>query len=371
METLIIKQDGCAAHNAQSNNFIDFLPVVIQKHYVRNDRERLNRTGITFYCLGRWVHRMKGCKVRRPLAYITINFLTAIIFASGCSVAPVLRVIINYRNDKLQGPPGVVARVEDISIPGPAGEMKLRLYTPWDGNQLPILIYLHGGGWVFGNLDNSDTLCRYLARNAGCLVVSVDYRLAPKHKFPAAVEDAYCATLWTSQNAERINGDAARIAIGGASSGGNLAAAVCLMAKERGDPPLIFQLLAFPATNIATLKTDSYRTYAKGYGLTKFHVQWFRKQYLAREEDGTNPYASPLLAGDLRNLPPALVLTGEYDVLRDEGEAYAIRLKDEGVPARYIRYAATGHMAYWTISADNAGEAVQQSVLALQKAFSP
>jgi len=202
-------------------------------------------------------------------------------------------------------------------------------------------------------------------------VVSLDYRLAPKHKFPAAVEDAYCATFWAAQNAECINGDATRIAICGISAGGNLAAAVCLMAKDRGGPPLIFQLLAYPATNIATLETDSYRTYAKGYGLTKFHMQWFRNQYLANEEDSTSPYASPLLAADLSNLPPALVLTGEYDIVRDDGEAYAKRLKDAGVPARYIRYAGAGHMAYWTVGTDTAGDPVQQSVSALQKAFSP
>lgn len=308
--------------------------------------------------------------MRRPLAYIIITLLTAMIFVPGCSVAPFLRVIINYRNDKLQGPPAPVARVQDISIPGPAGEIPLRIYTPREGSRLPILMFLHGGGFTFGSLDNCDTICHHFARNVDCLVVSVDYRLAPRHKFPAAAEDCYAATLWTAKNAERINGDAARIAIGGQSSGGNLAAVVCLMAKDRGEPHLIFQLLAYPVTNLATLETDSYRTYAKGYGLTRFHAQWLRKQYLAHPEDGANPYASPLLADDLSNVPPALVLTGEYDVLRDEGEAYAIRLKQEGVPARYIRYCGKGHMAYWTLEAETAGDAVQQSVAALQHAFS-
>ena len=311
---------------------------------------------------------MKGCMMRR-LAYIIISFLTVIPFAAGCSVAPVLRVITNCRNDRLRGYPVTVARVEDMHIPGPAGEIPLRIYTPREGSPLPILIWLHGGGWTFGNLNCFDALCTHLARNVGCVVVAVDYRLAPRHKFPAAVDDSYAATVWTAQNAACINGDASRIAIGGGSAGGNLAAAVCLMARDRGGPHLIFQLLAYPSTNIATLETDSYRTFAKGYGLTKFHCQWFCKQYLKHAEDGANPYASPLLAPDLGNVPPALVLTGEYDVLRDDGEAYAKRLKDEGVEARLIRYAGKGHMAYWTVTGDSAGVAVNQAVEELKEAF--
>ncbi len=325
------------------------------------------------YCFlpeGEGSQSMNGCRMRR-LVCLTIFCLTVITVATGCSVAPVLRVILNYNGNKLQGPPGAVARVENIRIPGPAGEIPLRIYTPFEGSSLPVLIYLHGGGFTFGSLDNCDTLCSHFARTVGCLVVSVDYRLAPRHKFPVGVEDAYAAALWTAQNAERINGDAARISIGGQSSGGNFAAAVCLMAKDRGGPHLIFQLLAYPSTNLATLETDSYRTFAKGYGLTKFHAQWFCKQYLAQPGDGAHPYASPLLAPDLGNLPPALVLTGEYDVLRDDGEAYAKRLKDEGVEVRLIRYAGKGHMAYWTVTGDTAGDAVNQAVDALKEMLWP
>jgi acetyl esterase len=289
--------------------------------------------------------------------------------ANGCSVAPFLRGILNHAHENRQGPRGEVARIEDIRIPGPSGEISLRIYTPREASDLPILIYLHGGGFTFGSLDSIDVLCRHFARNIDCLVVSVDFRLAPKHKFPAAVDDVYAAALWTAHNAKRINGNASRIAIGGQSSGGNLAAAACLMARDRGGPHFIFQLLAFASTNIATLETDSYRTFAKGYGLTRFHAQWFCKQYLKHPEDGANPYASPLLAPDHGNLPPALILTGEYDVLRDDGEAYAKRLKDEGVEARLIRYAGKGHMAYWTVTGDSAGVAVNQAVEALQQAF--
>ncbi len=328
------------------------------------DRNVLHMNGITFYGSGGLIERMK-----RLLSHITICLLTGIIFSAGCSVAPALRMVIDCRNDRLQGTPGSLARVEDMRIPGPAGEIPLRIYTPREGNNLPILIWLHGGGWTFGKLNCFDALCSHFARHVDCVVVSVDYRLAPKHKFPAAVDDSYAATVWTAQNAARINGDFSRIAIGGGSAGGNLAAVVCLMARDRGGPHLIFQLLAYPSTNIATLDTDSYRTFAKGYGLTRFHAKWFRRQYLKREEDGSNPYASPLLAPDLGNVPPALVLTGEYDVVRDDGEAYAQRLRDEGVEVRLIRYAGKGHMAYWTVAGNTAGVAVNQAVNALKEVF--
>ena len=307
--------------------------------------------------------------MRRRATYLTISFFIVILLAVGCSVTPsVLRIFMNART--VEGTPAAVAQVEDITIAGPGGQLPLRIYTPAGTGPFPLLIYLHGGGWVFGTLDQSDNVCRYFTSKVGCIVISVDYRLAPKHKFPAAVEDAYCATQWVAENAKRITGDPARIAIGGASAGGNLAAVVCLMAKDRSGPSLVFQLLAYPPTNIATLETASYRDFARGHGLGKSHVKWYRKQYLANEEDAKNAYASPLLADDLSNLPPALVLTGEFDVLRDEGEAYAKRLKQEGVPARYIRYANMGHIAHWTIESDQAGDALHQAALALDDAFS-
>ena len=193
--------------------------------------------------------------------------------------------------------------------------------------------------------------------------------MAPQHKFPAAVEDAYTATKWASEHATEINGDSSRIAVGGESAGGNLAAAVCLMIQDRGGPSLVLQLLAYPATNLASLETDSYRTFAKGYGLTKFHVKWFRKQYLADEQDRNNPYASPLLAENLSEVPPAFVLTGEFDVVRDEGELYVMKLKEAGIPARFIRYANKGHMAHWKNSSGKAGEAPYQADFALQPVF--
>ena len=308
--------------------------------------------------------------MKRRATYLTMSCLIVILLTVGCSVtSSVLRVFINARALQLEGPPLTIAQVEDITIPGPGGEIPLRIYRPEGAGPFPLFIYLHGGGWVFGSLDRSDNVCRYFANKIGCIVISVDYRLAPKHKFPAAVEDAYCATQWVAENAKRFKGDPARIAIAGASAGGNLAAAVCLMARDRGGPSLVFQLLAYPPTNIATLETASYRDYGRGYGLAKSHVKWFRKQYLKNNEDARSPYASPLLAEDVTNLPPALVFTAEFDVLRDEGEAYAERLKREGIAARYIRYAGKGHAAYWKAS-DEAGEALHQAAFALDDVFS-
>jgi acetyl esterase len=371
MKLLAIKQDDGRAHNPQHNNFIDFLTVVIQKHSIHNGQAYNEFEGISFYCLIVSTHRTKGCGMKRLLLRITLSLITGILCTACCSVAPVVRLVIDCKNDKMQGVHVTLARVEDIRIPGPAGEIPLRIYTPREESPLPVFIWLHGGGWTFGKLNCFDALCAHIARTVGCVVVSVDYRLAPKHKFPAAVDDSYAAAAWIAQNAASINGDPARIAIGGGSAGGNLAAAVCLMARDKGGPTLIFQLLAYPSTNIATLETDSYRTYAKGYGLTRFHAKWFRKQYLKDEKDGSNPYASPLLAPDLSNLPPALILTGEYDVVRDDGEAYAKRLREAGVETRLIRYDGKGHMAYWTIAGDTAGVAVEHAVETLQKVFRP
>ena len=245
----------------------------------------------------------------------------------------------------------------------------MRIYTPEGTGPFPMLMYFHGGGFVLGNLETCNNACHFLSKTVGCIVIAVDYRLAPEHKFPAAVEDAYTATAWAADHTEEINGDASRLAVLGESAGGNLAAAVCIMARDRGGPPLVFQMLAYPPTNLDTLETDSYHKYAKGYGLTKFHASWLRNQYLGDEKDGKSPYASPLLAENVRGLPPALVLTGECDVLRDDGELYVERLKEEGVQARFIRYADKGHMAYWMTPSGAAGDAQYQVAFTLEAVF--
>ena len=241
---------------------------------------------------------------------------------------------------KLRGKPlklQAVLRVENRAIPGADGDIPVRIYTPKSSAPLPVLVYFHGGGWVLGDLDAADPICRSLANGAECVVVSADYRLAPEHKFPVAVEDAFAATRWVAQNAAAIGGDTDRIAVAGDSAGGNLAAAVALMARDRGEPHLAYQLLIYPVTQYG-FDTESYRQYERGYGLSKDDMVWFWDRYLPRAADGQNSYASPLLAGSLSHLPPALIVTAECDVLRDEAEAYAARLEKAGVPVRLWRY---------------------------------
>ncbi len=235
------------------------------------------------------------------------------------------------------GGPEPVHKVEDRQIPGPAGGLPVRTYTPAGKGPLPVLVYFHGGGWVLGDLETHDSTCRTLANAAGCIVMAVDYRLAPEHKFPAAPEDCYAATKWVVLNAASFGGDPTRIAVGGDSAGGNLTAAVALMAADRGAPTLVYQLLIYPVTNYA-FDTPSYRENADGYLLTREAMQWFWGHHLANENDGQNAYASPLRARDCRRVPPALVITAEFDPLRDEGEAYAARLREAGVPVEVKRY---------------------------------
>ena len=304
--------------------------------------------------------------MRRPLNYLTAAMLVVFLIAS---CAPTLRTAVNFKAKTFQGTPEEIAKVENLNIAGSEAQIPLRIYTPEGSGPFPILVFMHGGGWVIGSLDTCDKICRFLANRVFCIVISVDYRLAPKYKFPAAVEDVYSAVQWVAENATRINGDPNRIAVGGASAGGNLTALVCLMSKHRHGPSLVFQLLAFPATNLASLDTDSYRDFGKGYGLTKSHVKWFRKQYLNSEDDRKNPYVSPLLADDLTGLPPALIITGKYDVARDDGRAYATRLKQEGVSVRYKCFAG-GHMAHWGVKSDKAGAALHAAASALSAAFS-
>ncbi len=270
----------------------------------------------------------------------------------------------------LSSEPEVVANVENLTIPGPGGEIPLRIYTPGGDSPFPIFVFFHGGGFVLCDLDTHDNLCRSLANRACCVVVSVDYRLAPEHKFPAAVEDAYAATQWVAKNAHRINGDPTRIAVGGDSAGGNLAAVVAIMARDQDGPTLKYQLLMYPVTDVSSSNTDSYRNYADGYFLTKGDGEWFCEQYLNCEEDRLNPLASPLLAPDLSGLPPALVITAEFDVLRDGGESYAKRLKKAGVSVKCTRYKG---MIHGFMSMDGllnqARNGIEEASAALREAF--
>src|SRR2546428_1392607 len=212
------------------------------------------------------------------------------------------------------GEGGAVARVETRAVPGRRGEIPVRVYTPEGRAPFPVLVYFHGGGWVIGSLETHDGICRHLANAAGAVVVSVDYRLAPEHPFPASGEDAYAATRWVAANAAALGGDPRRIAVGGDSAGGNLAAVVSLMARDRGGPPLVFQLLVYPVTDLPSANA-SYRENAEGYFLTAKSMHWFFAHYCGANPDASDPYLCPLRAKNLRGLPPALVVTAEFDPL--------------------------------------------------------
>ena len=242
----------------------------------------------------------------------------------------------------LAGPAEAVASFSDLDVPGPAGAIPARLYRASLDAAAPVLVYFHGGGWVIGDLDIYDGLCRSLARAAGCAVFSVGYRLAPENKFPAAVEDCYAATVWLSGEASRLGLDASRIAVGGDSAGGNLAAVISQIARDRGGPPIVFQLLVYPVTD-ASLDFPSAKDPAKDALLTTSDMRWFWNHYLRDASDGGSPLASPLRAAHMEGLPPALVITAEFDPLLDEGEAYAARLREAGVPVTLTRYEGMPH----------------------------
>ncbi|MEV1047514.1 alpha/beta hydrolase [Streptomyces sp. NPDC049916] len=240
------------------------------------------------------------------------------------------------------GTPEQVRQVTDVSIPGPGGPLPVRIYRPSDEGPLPVLVYFFGGGWTLGSLDTGDAICRSLTNAVGCLTVAVGYRLAPEHKFPAAPDDCFAGVRWAVEHAGRYGGDSSRVAVGGDSAGGNLAAAVTLMAKDAGGPELVAQLLVYPNTD-QFADTPSLRESIDPLLFNRRSVQWYWDNYLASPGDGGHPLASPLRAPDHSGLPPALVITAEYDPLRDEGEQYAARLRESGVPVESARYQGVAH----------------------------
>jgi acetyl esterase len=234
-------------------------------------------------------------------------------------------------------------RTEDRMIPSEGGLMRCRIFYPDGKGPFPILVYCHGGGWVLGGIESCDSFCKLLAALAGVVVVSADYRLSPESKYPDAVNDAYAAVLWAHENAASFDGDASRLAVGGDSAGANLVAAACLSAKEKQCPPIRYQLLIYPVLDYYLPGTRSYRDNASGYFLTREHMAWFWGHYLREGEDIDNPHICPLRASDLSNLPDAHILTAEFDPLRDEGEAYAQKLRDFGVNVRLDRFEGVMH----------------------------
>ena len=238
-------------------------------------------------------------------------------------------------------PPTAVGAVDERRVPGPGGEIPVRLYVPDGPGPHPLVMFFHGGGWVVGDLDSHDETVRRLCAGSGAAFASVAYRLAPEAPFPAALEDCYAATAWAAGMAPALGLDPARIAVAGDSAGGNLAAALCLLTRDRGGPALCHQVLAYPVAG-ADLATESYRRHGEGLFLTRHMMRWFWDQYVPRAADRANPLAAPL-AGDAAGLPGATILTAEYDPLRDDGAAYAQHLEAAGVPVAYREFPGMIH----------------------------
>ena len=242
--------------------------------------------------------------------------------------------------------PPEIGAVKNLTADGPGGPIPLRVYRPAgvaSGASLPALVYFHGGGWVIGDLDTHDVQCRQVTAEAGITVVAVDYRLAPEHKFPAAVDDAWAATRWVVSHASALGVDGRRIAVAGDSAGGNLAAVVALLARDAADGPAIaLQVLVYPVTDLSS-ESKSYNDFAEGYMLTRDSMRWFKNHYLKSAGDAEDWRASPIRAKSLAGLPPALVVTAGFDPLRDEGAAYAARLTEGGVRVDYVCYGGMIH----------------------------
>ena len=254
------------------------------------------------------------------------------------------RAEVDRMSEGCEAEPPEVAAVVDGTIPVPGAALKVRRYRPLgvEGKSLPTLIYYHGGGWVIGNIETHDSTCRRIANKSRCQVISVDYRLAPEHPFPTPIEDSLAAFRHIRDNAALYEADPARLAVGGDSAGGNIAAVLCQACKQTGEPMPAFQMLIYPATD-ARRQSASRRLFAEGYFLTEDLMDWFWKAYAPADADLTDVRLSPVLAEDVSGLPPAFVLTAGYDPLRDEGRAYADRLIDAGVKTTYVNYPGTIH----------------------------
>ncbi|MEQ8785880.1 MAG: alpha/beta hydrolase [Pirellulaceae bacterium] len=268
--------------------------------------------------------------------------------AAKANIPPLETVSVAEARDQMDlassvlGPKAKLPAIDDHRTDGEPS-IPVRVYYPQsDAGAAPAIVYFHGGGFVIGSVETHDAYCRALAEASQCVVASVDYRLAPEHKHPAAVEDAYAATCWIAENAPRLRIDARRLAVAGDSAGGNLAAVVALMARDRGGPALVHQVLIYPVTD-AVCDRASYHEFAEGYMLTRAAMRWFWNHYVQDESFNSHPHVSPLHAESLAGLPSALIITAEYDPLRDEGEAYADRLMASGVDTTLSRYGGMIH----------------------------
>jgi acetyl esterase len=302
-----------------------------------------------------------------PQVRAHMDSLAALNLPAG-TVSPAEARLAMLRRPVPAGAP--VARVEDHAVETASGhQIPVRVYVPDGARDQGVLVYFHGGGWVVGDLDTHDHLCRELANAARCAIVAVDYRLAPEHRYPAALDDCEAAYRWVLANAVRFGGSARNVAVAGDSAGGNLAAALCLRARNQQGPPPVFQLLLYPVMD-CDFERASYVENGQGYGLTTDGMRWFWDQYLRGPADQSDECAAPLRAADLSGLPPALVITAEFDPLRDEGEAYGERLRAAGVPVEVHRYPGMNHgfmSNFWVVDAGKA--AIAESAAALNQAF--
>jgi acetyl esterase len=287
----------------------------------------------------------------------------------GSVPAESLREGLRNTVKRFPGKPVPIFHVEDRSIPGPLGDIPLRVYRPSEEVSLPIVVYYHGGGFMMGDLDIYDSICRKISNRSRAIVVSVAYRLAPEHRFPAAVNDAYTALEWVAQNSGEISGDPARIAVAGDSAGANLAAVMTLKSRDLNGPKLAFQVLFYPNTNMTDLRTNSMEEYGEGYLWTRAQIEFNINQYLPAAAERSLRDASPLLASDHKGLPAALIITAGFDPFRNSGEAYARKLDEAGVPARLSRYEGVIHGFLSLPFVRKADRAIDESAAALREAF--
>jgi acetyl esterase len=263
-----------------------------------------------------------------------------------------------------------MAQVAERDIDGPGGPIRLRIYTPKGRGPFPLMVFFHGSGFVLCSLDTHDGMCRNLAAGIGCVVVSVDYRLAPEHKFPAGPDDCLAATRWAAAHAGELGADATRIMLSGDSAGGNMAAVTALRVRDEGGPALAGQMLLYPVTDYHTPGTPSYQENGEGYGLTRDTMEWFWAHYLGDAAQAAHPHASPLRASDLSRLPAAYVVSAEYDPLRDEAERYGERLRAAGVATEITRRPGMNHgFLFWVGRVGGADRAMAEACAWAREVF--
>ncbi|GJM14492.1 MAG: acetylhydrolase [Pseudohongiella sp.] len=279
------------------------------------------------------------------------------------------RIMYDKASEVLKGPNPDMHSIEESSAPGVAGDIPLRIYRPNAKRDLPLLVFYHGGGYVIGSLDSHDIVCRGISLQAECVVIAVDYRLAPEHKYPAAVEDAWSALEWIAQNSDSLGFDAARIAVGGDSAGGNLATVVSLMARDKGLPSLCLQLLIYPGTDLEC-GYPSHDSFGSDYRLTKSLIGWFMDNYFTPDDNRSHWQASPMNATDHSNVPPAFVLSAGFDPLQDEEFAYSEKLRQAGISVEHSHYEGMIH-GFITMPGvlDKANEAISECARQLREAF--